>query len=265
MISSVIDLIFKEMFWRKWLKYFSISKSPKIWEKIFSKTAKKTHTIPPVLAVKLSSCPSIVKLMLNTFKPDREVPSAEDFAINIYFELNHKDNLLNNSETISTWRVRNFASSVRQAWLLEINNNLVLKSHFQDVRNNHPSNFMTNSASCSSQFDTILNDRIEVRKKYFQNFSTPDATEKIIVWLPNSSNYVEYDSSDRINVEVNLNASVGADIGFCRTGYDYSLRRDNVDDEWLQVACRDNKEAVETMQFKSISIGRLTKNILWAS
>lgn len=265
MLNSISDLIFKEVIWRHWLKFISASKSPRTWKRIFEETAIKTDTVPPHIAVKLSSCPSVMKLMLDTFKPERNVPSAEDFAISIYFELSHKDYLISEFTQIPLCKIRNFASSVRQGWLLAINNSFVLKTCLKEVRDKHPSDFMNNSASCPPIFETVLNDGIEFRKCYFMNYSTPDATEKIIVWLPSPSGYVEYDPNHRINVEVNLNASVGADIGFFRSGYDYSLRRLNGDDEWLQVACRDDKFALETMQFKSLTIGRLTKNILWAS
>jgi len=263
MIGKILNKVFTDVLWPKWLGFASKSDSPKIWKSVFKKSSEITNTIPVALAVKLSSAPSVVRLMLSTFKPDRNVPTAKDFAISIAFELSQQDYHFNTGQIIRDWQIRNFASTVRKEWLSVINESPVLKFRFKDVRDKHPSVFLSNSAECTPELDLVLNDKTELRKSFFQSYSTPDATEKVIVWLPGEHGAVKWSPEERITVEVDLNASLGADLGFFRMGHDYSLY-DTLDKvEWLSVAYRDDKRALETMDFGSRSVGVKTEHRLW--
>jgi hypothetical protein len=263
MIGNILNKVFTDILWPKWLGFVSNSDSPKIWKKVFKKSAENTSTIPVDLAVKLSSSPSVVRLMLNTFKPDRNVPTAKDFAISIAFELRQKDYHFNTDTEVENWRVRNFASTVRREWLSVINGSPVLKSRLKDVRDKHPSEFLSESAECTPELDIILSDKIKLKKSFFQTYNTPDATEKVIVWLPGELGAVEWSPEGRITVEVGLNAAFGADLGFFRMGHDYSLYDTSDKVEWLSVAYRDVKRALETMDFGSRSVGVKTDHRLW--
>ena len=94
MLGKILNKIFTDVLWPKWLGFISKSNSPKIWKKVFCTTAIQTNTFSKKLAEEISKSPSVVRLMLNTFKPDRKFLSAEDYAISIAYELIQKDSLL---------------------------------------------------------------------------------------------------------------------------------------------------------------------------
>ncbi|OMH26652.1 hypothetical protein [Motiliproteus sp. MSK22-1] len=263
MIGKILNKIFTDVLWPKWLGFVSKSDSPKIWKRVFKKSSETTNTIPVDLAVQLSSAPSVVRLMLSTFKPDRNVPTAKDFAISIAFELGQQDYHFNTDQKVRDWQIRNFASTVRREWLSVINESPVLKSRFKDVRDKHPSEFLSESAECTPELNSVLNDKTELKKYFFQSYTTPDATEKVIVWLPGEHGAVKWSPEERITVEVGLNAALGADLGFFRMGHDYSLYDTSDKVEWLSVAYRDDKRALETMDFGFRSVGVKTEHRLW--
>lgn len=263
MLGEILNKFFTDFFWPKWLGFASKSDSPIIWKRVFEKSAETTGTIPTDLAIQLSSAPSIVRLMLSTFKPDRDVPTAKDFAISIAFELGQQDYHFNTDQAVKDWEIRNFASTVRREWLSVINESPIYKSRFKDVRDKHPSEFLRESAECTPELDQVLNDKTELKKSFFKSYSTPDATEKVIVWLPGEHGEVNWSPGERITVEVGLNAALGADLGFFRMGYDYSLYDTSDKVEWLSVAYRDDKRALETMDFGYRSVGVKTGHRLW--
>lgn len=263
MIANVLNKIFTDVLWPKWLGFVSKSDSPKIWRNVFEKTAKSTNAFPVDLAVDLANTPSVVRLMLNTFKPDRDVPSAKDFAVSIKFELNQQDYNFNTEKDIDLWRIRSFASSIRREWLDTINQSPILKARLKDVRDKHPSVFLSTSAECTPEFEEILSDPILLKKAYFSTYNTPDATEKITVWLPGEHGAVKYSPEERITTVVALNAATGADLGFFRMGHDYSIYDTSVKVEWLRAAYGDNKKALEALDFGSRSVGVKTNHCLW--
>lgn len=263
MLGNILNKIFTDVLWPKWLGFVSKSDSPKIWKKVFGMTALQTNTLSKNLAEEISKSPSVVRLMLNTFKPDRKVPSAEDYAISICYELIQKDYHFSTEEKVESWEIRNFSAAVRRAWLNTINESPVLKARFKDIRDKHPSEFMSEGASCNTDLDSTLQDSNKLRKAYFESFATPDKTEEVIVWLPNEHGVVKWSPDEKIIVKVGLNASLGADLGFVRMGQDYSLFDTSDKVEWLQVAYRDDSRAIETMSFGRRSIGRETNHVLW--
>ncbi len=263
MIGNILNKIFIDVLWPTWLGFVSKSDSPKIWKKVFKYSAQTTETLPPDLAIQLSTAPSVVRLMLNTFKPDRNIPAAKDFAISIAFELQHQEHNFSPYKNIPAWRVRNFASTVRREWLLAINENPILKARLKDIRDRHPSEFLSESAECTPELDIIINNKSELKKTFFLTYSTPDATEKVVVWLPGDDGVVDWSPEGRITVKVGLNAALGADLGFFRIGHDYSLYDTSDKVEWLSVAYRDAKRALETMSFGSRSVGYKSQHILW--
>lgn len=263
MLGKILNKIFTDVLWPKWLGFISKSNSPKIWKKVFCTTAIQTNTFSKKLAEEISKSPSVVRLMLNTFKPDRKFPSAEDYAISIAYELIQKDYLFSFEEKIETWQIRNFSAAVRRAWINTIIESPILKARFKDIRDKHPSDFMLEDASCDPSFNSVLQSPSKLKESYFKSFITPDKTEEVIVWLPNEYGVVECSPDKSITVKVGLNASLGADLGFIRVGQDYSLFNTSNEVEWLQVAYRDDVRAIETMNFGSRNVGCATNHILW--
>ncbi len=263
MITQILNKIFLDVLWPKWLHFVSKADSPKVWQLVFEKAARNTNTFSPELAIKLSRAPSVIRLMLNTFKPDRNVPTAKDFAFSIAFEIRQHDYHCYINEVVECWKIRSFAATVRSEWLNTINESPILKSRLSDVRDKHPSEFLSESADCMPDIDEVLSNDTALRKAFFKTYNTPDATEKIVVWLPDKTGSVKWGPDERITVEVGLNAALGADLGFFRMGHDYSLYDSATKIEMLSIAYRDNKRALETMEFGDRKIGISTDYSLW--
>ncbi|GEM_PF-6023616 len=130
------------------------------------------------------------------------------------FEIYHNNHLDVDCKKLQLWQVRNLASAIRNQWLNTINNSIILKARLNYLRNTHPSEFINDNASCLPELDIILSDKNTLRKEYFKSFATSDATEEVVVWLPDSKNIVNWDLDNRIIVKVPLNSSLGADFGF---------------------------------------------------
>ncbi|WP_143520373.1 hypothetical protein [Halopseudomonas pelagia] len=190
--------------------------------------------------------------------------SAEDFAVAIGFEVEQQNFQLHTDRFLEPWVVRTYAATVRREWLSVVNSSPVLKARFIDVRNRHPAEFLSGNASCLPSLDSVLTDTTAVKKAYFSSFSTHDATERVVVWLPDSNGVVNWDPETRITVDVFLNPSQGADIGFFRMGHDYSINDASDSIERLQVSYLDKSRAMEGAYFGARSVGQITSDVLWA-
>ncbi len=259
MIKNISRAIFNSFIWPKWLDYVTQADSPKVWERSFRKTSVTTSSLSIDTAILLSKQPSIIRLMLNTFKADRSVPSAEDFAVSIAVEV--KDSF--EEYDIDVCQIRNFASGVRRNWLDSINSNPIYKNQFKEIRGTHPAEYLSEFASCTPDFDVVLSTDIKLWQAFYGSFETFDATETVKVWLPDSKGIVDY-SVENHTVSVSLNASRGADLGFVRIGYDYSLEGKDGEQDWLKLAFRKNVHALESMCFNKLIGGRGSANCIWA-
>lgn len=265
MLKNISRAIFTNYLWPKWTGYVTKSDSPKIWKRAFIQASQETKIISLETALRLSKYPSIMRLMFNTFKADRNMPSAEDFAVSIAFEvLYSQEKMIENCKilVIDLCQIRNFSCTVRKCWLNIINGNPIYKIQFKENTDKHPADYLTESASCTTKFDSILNDRLKLYKAFYGTYNTYDATEKIKIWLPNENGYVDY-SDKSFTVEVQLNAAIGADLGFARVGFDYSLEKPDGELDWMKLAIRDNKKALETMGFNKNILSR-GSNCIWA-
>lgn len=265
MLEKLLDKIFMSFMWPQWIKISSTLKSPNAWKSVFKKISNDSNILPEKIALQIASTPSVLRLMLNSFKPDRNFPTAQDFAVSIMFEIYHDYFLYEEGKELELWQIRNFASAVRNEWLNTINDSIILKTRFKYLRDQHPSEFINKDANCLPDLDTILSDKTKLRRKYFQSFATSNATEEVIVWLPDNNGTVHWDLTNRIIVKVPLNSSLGADFGFFRVGFDYSLYDTYQETQWLQISYRDHKRALETANFGNRNIGNETKDILWVS
>jgi len=230
-----------------------------LWQRCF-KTAAISCDFDVDLAMALATSPSLVRLKVNTFKPDRPVPSAIDFAVAITFELYENEEEEHALVKPPLENIRHFAVDIRRAWLSGIIRNSTLRTHFQSARDVHAAKFIVMDSSCLADEDRILGNRHELNKKYFESFSAPDSTEIVCVWLPDAEGVVQYNLETKAVVEVALNTSTGADRGFFRAGYDYSIKRSG---DRLHVCFLDSKTNMEAGHFGQYSIGRATKYILW--
>lgn len=261
MFDKFLGKAFTEVLWPLWTKSLVKAGAPKVWSKCFRDAASHV-VIDPMFANNLASLPALQRLLINTFKPDRLVPTATDFAISIAFELQQQDFECTFGKSLSTTEIRHWAASIRQMWLEAIVESPVMRARYKEVRDKHPSTVMSEDAACMPEIDRTLGVREELLKAYFGRFSVPNATEVVYVWLPDSDHEVHWDQDRRIVVPVSLNTSQGADRGFFRTGHDYSLS-DVAPVEWLQVCYLDEKRLMEAGKFGGRSVGKQTDHILW--
>lgn len=244
------------------LVQFSWTKSytPVLWRRCFKKAAVSAG-FDPVIAARLSDAPGLQRLMINTFKADRDVPSAIDFAIAIAFELFHKDGDKDGGHSSSSDRIRHLAVDVRQLWINGIINSAALQKNFGSIRDAHPAKYISVGASCLPEDNEVLADWNSLFVQYFSNYSTADSTEIVRVWMPNDDGFVHFSHEQRNIVDVALNTSVGADRGFFRVGFDYSILRTG---DKLHVCFLDYKTGMEAGHFGSYSVGRASPAVMWA-
>ncbi|SDU24754.1 hypothetical protein SAMN05216296_2637 [Pseudomonas pohangensis] len=253
-MSSIASALFEPILKFVWGRAYT----QHLWKDCF-KVAAKSSDFDQDLAVHLASAPALERLMINTFKADRSVPSASDFAIAILFEL--LDRGENSNSQFSPDQIRHLAVGIRRHWLNGIINSSALQKRFVSIRDLHPAKLIGLDASCLNDENRLLGDYKEIVKRYFSSFSTSDSTETVRVWLPDEEGVVHYDECLRRFVEVKLNTSVGADRGFFRAGFDYSIERTG---DRLHVCFLNTKTSMESGHFGRYSVGRATSHVLWA-
>jgi hypothetical protein len=187
------------------------------------------------------------------------VPTALDFAIAISFELAQNDYEFSYEPTVE--QIRHFAVDVRREWLIGIINSSALRERFKSVRDSHAAKLIGTDASCLPTEDQVLGDRKAVAMKYFEGFTTSDSTETVKVWMPDNDGVIHFDGELSLTVTVKLNTSQGADQGFFRVGFDYSIERSG---DRLHVCFFDPKTKMEAGHFGVYSVGRATNHVLWA-
>ncbi|MBP8275348.1 MAG: hypothetical protein KAX55_00445 [Propionivibrio sp.] len=257
----ILSKIFTDVLWPLWTKSLVKAGAPEVWRKCFCEAGSRIG-IEPTFSSNVASLPALQRLLVNTFKPDRPVPRASDFAISIAFELHRSELKYRFGDGCTAAEIRNWAACVRQVWLECIAESPVMRARYKDIRDRHPSAVMSDDAACMPELDKTLIESVELRKAYFETFSVPNATENVFVWLPDSGGTIHCDEYRRIVVPVSLNTSQGADRGFYRSGFDYSLG-DKGPVEWLKVCCLDESQLMETGQFGNRSVGKQTNHILW--
>lgn len=241
--------------WRILVGYFAPGL---LWTSCFRRAAISAN-VDPKLALVFAKSPSLKRLMINTFKSDRSVPTATDFAVSLLFELHELD--LAASERPSSANIRHFAVDARRAWINGLINNAILRTRFQSIRDEHPAKSIAVNSSCLDAQSLNLDDLKALRCWYFKSFSVPDATEVVCVWLPDHEGIVHYDAQKSHRIEVALNTSTGADRGFFRVGYDYSIKRTG---DHLHVCFLNTQTEMEAGHFGRYCVGRATSTTLWA-
>lgn len=261
MYKKFLDKAFTDVLWPLWTRSLVKAGAPKIWSKCFRDAASHV-LIDPKFASDVASLPALQRLLINTFKADRPVPTATDFAISIAFELQQQDFKCTFDKSLSTTEIRHWSAIVRQMWFEIIVESPILRGRYKEIRDKHPAVALSQDAACMPEIDTTLGDRLKLRKAYFENYSVPNATEVVYVWLPDADEAVHWDIAQRVIVPVLVNTSQGADRGFFRVGHDYSLS-DLHPFERLQVCYLDDKRLTEAGEFGGRTVGRQTDHILW--
>lgn len=255
---KIVDKAFNDIIWPIITKSFIGIGSREVWISCF-KNAATSMGIHSETAKLLAEQPSLQRLMINTFKPDRHVPSALDFALSIAFEKIYAEeaysfNLTNN-------QIRSFAVAARGEWMTTIIESPMLRVRFKEVRDKHPSFFIESDASCLPEIEKILESRNAIEQAYFNSYATKDATEFISVWLPDKEGVVNYDHNKNCTI-VAINTAIGADRGFFRIGYDYSLNGKH-EPKFLSVCYFNEKKLLEIAEFSGCPIKIKRNHVIW--
>ena len=259
MLKKVIDNVFTQFLWPNWKHNSSHSVSPRPWLKTFKKVAKDSNIIPLKLAHTLACSPSLLRIMLNSFKVEQSFPSSRDFAINIAFEISQTGFNTDLSNLPELWRLRFFAVSVRAQWLMTIDNSYVLKSQFKTRHGCNPLDLLTDGTDCLPDLDQLLCNRDKLTKAFFNNYSSANADTEVTVWLPDNSGFVATDTSAKVTIPICVNPSKGVDLGFFRKGFNYSTGRCK-NRLWLKESSIDKHQAQESAKFEYARLGRLTEH-----
>lgn len=260
MIGKLCEKCFTDLMWPLWMRGLGQLRAPRKWRNCFTHAARHAD-IPIEIAVEVAALPALQRLLINTFRPDRSVPSATDFALAIAFELSQCDYKPFTKYPLNASQIREWAVNIRKAWLTAIIDSLVLKERFKTLRDAHPAGFIHKDAACMPYFEKLLSQKLSLQVAYFSTFTTPDATDVVRVWLPNESGLVYCDPISNESVAVAMNTAEGADRGFFRVGFDYSIDRTG---DRLHVCFLDKSRTVEAGHFGGYSVGRSSNHTLWA-
>ncbi|MCJ8300160.1 MAG: hypothetical protein MJK13_14660 [Pseudomonadales bacterium] len=259
MLEKVINHVFTELLWPNWKHNSSHSISPRPWFKTFIKVAKDTNIISVKLAQTLASSPSLLRIMLNSFKDGEHFPSSRDFAINIAFEISQPGFNADLPNLPELWRLRFFAVSVRAQWLKTIDSSYILKSQFQTLNHCNPVDLINDGGDCLPDLDNLLCNRDKLTKAYFANYGRDQAGTEVTVWLPDNTGYVATDVENNVTIPICVNPTQGVDLGFFRQGFNYSTGRSK-NRLWLKESSIDKHQALESASFEYASFGRLAKD-----
>lgn len=196
-------------------------------------------------------------------KNDKKIPTADDFAVATAFEMEHSVFFRDKPNDLA--EIENFAAMVRRKWLLRIDETPSLKTQFIQAHSQHPVEALLADAVCSPCIKGVLSDKVKLQKTYFESYSTPGAPEQVVVWLPGEHNAVEW--KREMSVEVLLGPEHGADLGFYRQGFDYSISDcgGHEGKRWLQAAYLDNKRFLEIGLFGSFDVNSIKGPVLWCN
>lgn len=210
----------------------------------------------------LSRTRILLRLKINTFRADRPIPSAQDYAVSLAFLLKELRESEEFCPTITTSQIRGLAVFLRQSWLLSIHRSFLLRSHFKEIRDTTPASALQSGSSCLPGFDAILESQGDLDEAYYATFNTPDATHYIHVWLPDAEHIVHYDELRHV-IKVAVNAARGCDLGFYHVGCDYSLS-DQAYSQRLFAVFEDPEELSECGKYEGeLMIGRQIGEPLW--
>jgi len=257
LLGKMSEKYFADVLWPKWMRIVAASSSPFEWEKCFLRAADQSG-IAFSVAREVCRAPALHRLLVNSYRPDRSVPSATDFALSIAFEIYGLDGL--KKGMISPSKIRHMAVNVRREWLLTIIESPILKERFKQIRDEHPARYISSDSSCLD-LDSVLMDRMSLLVGYFSTYAVSSATEEIVVWLPNEMGVVYPCSNICHGVSVLVNSSEGVDRGFFRVGFDYTLKRTG---RCLKFCYLDNRRMVESGNFDGDYVGRKFEALIWA-
>ncbi|MFT5708190.1 MAG: hypothetical protein ACI9ES_002492 [Oceanospirillaceae bacterium] len=263
MFNKVANDVFLQIIFPNWKRSASYSISPRPWLRAFTTVARDTNIISVKLATSLASSPSLLRVLLNSFSSDKTFASAKEFAINIAFEISQPNFTIELSDLPELWRLREFATAVRLQWLNTIETSFIFNSRFQSIHNISTRQQSMDDTDCSIALDNMLCNRDQLTREYFAYYNVDNATTQMTVWLPDSKGYVATDSCSSITLSVLSDIEKGAELGFFRQNFDYSIGIAN-QRQWLQESSIDRLQALESAKFENLQLGHLSKHIVWS-
>ncbi|MEH6445729.1 MAG: hypothetical protein V7784_17685 [Oceanospirillaceae bacterium] len=262
MFNKVANDVFLQIIFPNWKKSSSYAISPRPWLRAFTKVARDTNIISVKLATSLASSPSLLRVLLNSFSLDKAFASSKEFAINIAFEISQPNFNIELSDLPELWRLREFSTAVRLQWLNTIESSFILHSRFQTIHNISASQQAIDDTECSIVLDNMLCNRDQLTKAYFAYYNVDNATTQMTVWLPDNRRYVATDSCSGTTLSVLSDIEKGAELGFFRQNFDYSIGIAN-QRQWLQESSIDHLQALESAKFENLQLGHLSNHIVW--
>jgi hypothetical protein len=239
-----------------WFERVANRQAPRQWRGAFEEAMRRT---PELHGVSADFClaPGFLRLLVNSFRPDRQhgFPDARLMALTLAFEL-----WIQRQQTDPVV-VRKFAGNLYLAWCRVLNRHAALKWYLKDVRDIHPVELMKDH-SCTPELDAVLSDPVKLAEAFLSSYSQLNGADEVTVWLPNSEGDVSYDAKTARPVVVAMLSANGAEFGFFRDRFDYSLSRKGTR-LWLRAAFENTSELTETASFQGYALGDVSGRALW--
>jgi hypothetical protein len=262
MLNKVANDVFLQIIMPNWKRSAFYGISPRPWLKTFTKVAKETNTLPVSLAASLAASPSFLRVLLNCFSKKKSFPTVKEITINIAFELSQPLFVTRLEELPELWRLKVFASALRKQWLEHIDQSFVLNSQFINVHKRSPKQLIDQGGDLSSLLDSTLCNSEKLATAYFQSYACDKVLAQVTVWLDSNNTSANASTLSQASLNVSINPDKGAELGFFRQGFDYSIGQSH-QQQWLQKSSLDRSKALESAEFENLQLGHLTEHVFW--
>jgi hypothetical protein len=227
--------------------------STDIWEKAFEGASSNVSFFGKGLGLELATHRCILRYFHATFHDLNVKVTVENLAIAIAMELYSFGNM------IEPKYIYDFSEAILKNWYSSLRGNEYFNNNYSDQINQIS---YKKDEENMERVMNVLSSKDEVYIEYFNSYRHENSSTAIKVWLPRpNESWIRWEEEHSIDIHVN--PMIGFELGFFRTGFDYS-EFETEEKSRLQVVFYSGSSYREGAKFKTLRIGEETGDIIWA-
>jgi hypothetical protein len=223
------------------------------WDDSFDKAAEDMGLREDNFKVLLSTQRAMKRHYYRTFSPILNQIDAENFIIAIAVELQYPGVKYESDFIID------YGYAVFKNWVQKINKNSFMQRKIEIHGREIPN---TNADVNFNELKKVLENKDQLLKRYFSSYELQNSDCKVRVWLPKpGESWIEKNKEHSVVLDINL--TEGVELGFFRTGFDYTSL---ITEEQKNLKCAyiGNKKSREIGCFDSYSPAAYANETFWA-
>lgn len=223
------------------------------WKRACEDATKNLGIFSEGLGTELSMHRSILRYYYATFNNSNISITVENLTIALAMEFKSF------SVEISKEYIYDLSEAILTNWYNRLNENGYLREKYS---NRIESISYKKNLSSYNETLRIIDDTYLLNKAYFESYGSKKASIKLRVWIPRpNETWIAWDSNHC--VDINVNPMMGFELGFFRVGFDYYIYENN-ESGHLRVAFYTSSQCREGAEFKTLTIGETSGNVIWA-